>query len=217
MRFGDDAKELALGQWLECDRRMLETRADRRDFAAPEPKKVNRVLQLEDVEIDQKIGIAPPQVGNRQRGHGVADARRRRKLELRAFAAIERPDRELEVFEVAVKLIDLGEDRRRLGRRDETPAAPREELGAERILGVLHETAEPWRSHVEQPRRPGDRPRQHDRADDFDLTQGEHGDSIGGITVSRSLRPPLHHDPNMMLRYEPFLVFDGPYAAESGL
>ena len=175
MVFRHDAIELSLRQRLEGDRGMLETRAYCRCFAAPKQKKVDRLLELEDVEIDQKIGVAPAQVGNRQRRHGVADARRRPEPEFRAHAAIERPDRELEVFEVAVKLVDLGEDRCRLGRRDETPATPREELRAKRVLGVLHETAEPGRGDVEQPRRSGDRPGQHDRADDFDLAQGKHG------------------------------------------
>ena len=109
---------------LESYRGMLQTRTHRRHFAAPEQEKVDRVLDLEDVEIDQKIGIAAAQVRHRQRRHRVADARRRSELELRALASLERPDRELEVFEVAMKLIDLGENGPRLGRRNETPAAP---------------------------------------------------------------------------------------------
>ena len=178
MRFGDDAKELSLRQGLERDRRMLQTRTHRRHLAAPEQKKVDRVLDLEDVEIDQKIGIAAAQVRHRQRRHCVADARRRAEPELRAVAPLQRPDREVEVVEVAVKLVDLGEDRRRLGRRNETPSAPREEPRAERILGVFHQSAETRRGDVQEPRRPGDASGQHDGADDFDLAQGQHGQNI---------------------------------------
>ena len=198
-------KSCSLRQGLERDRGMLQTGTHRRHFAAREQEKVDRVLDLEDVEIDQKIGVAAAQVRHRQRRHRVADARRRSKLELRAVAPLQRPDRELKVFEVAVKLVDLGEDRRRLGRRNETPSAPREELRAERVLGVFHQPAEPRRGDVEEPRRSGDRSRQHDRADDFDLAQGQHGELSwpGGRSwvVSR---------PNMMLRWAQILVFDGP-------
>ena len=121
-------------------------------------------------------------------------------LNSRAHAPLERSDRELEVFEVAVKLIDLSENGPRLGRRNEAATAPREELRAERILGVFHEAAEPRRRDVEKPRGSSDRSRQHDRADNFDLTQGEHGE----------LDWPAASDHNTMLRQTPLLVFDGP-------
>ena len=45
------------------------------------------------------------------------------KLERRAFVPLERPNRELKVFEVAMKFVDLGEDWPRLGRRNETSSA----------------------------------------------------------------------------------------------
>ena len=53
----------------------------------------------------------------------MGDARRRAELKFGALAPIERSDREFKVFEVAMKLIDLGKNGPGLD-ADETPAAP---------------------------------------------------------------------------------------------
>jgi len=57
---------------------MLQTGGHRHHFAAPQQEKVDGILNLENVEIDQEIGIV---------------------AELRALAALERTNCELKVFE----------------------------------------------------------------------------------------------------------------------
>jgi hypothetical protein len=52
MLLRDDAKELSLRQRFESYRGMLQPRAHRHHLASPKQKKVDRILDLENVKID---------------------------------------------------------------------------------------------------------------------------------------------------------------------
>ncbi len=57
MRLGDDAEQTPARQRLEIDRRMLEAVADRHHLAASEQQIVDRILDLQDVEVDLEVDI----------------------------------------------------------------------------------------------------------------------------------------------------------------
>jgi hypothetical protein len=79
-----------------------------------------------------------------------------------------------QVFDLAENYIYLIKDIPAPLRWHEPAAAPVEELYAQRLLGVLHQSADPGRGHIEQSRCAGQRSRNHDRANDLDLAEGQH-------------------------------------------
>jgi len=121
MSLRDDTEELAEGQRLEVDRRMFKTIADGDDLSTPEQQIVDRILELEDVEIDHEIGVFSPNVRNCARRHDAPDTRRRAELQLRPLAPRESIDRESEILDVAMNLIDLSKDGSGLGRGTKRP------------------------------------------------------------------------------------------------
>ena len=171
MRLGDDTEQPPARQRLEIDRRVFEAVADRHHLAASEQQIVDRILDLQDVEVDLEVDIFASDDRDGARHHEVADARRRADLKFRAFAPRERVDRDFEVVDVAMDFVDLSEDSSRLGRRDEPAAEADEKLHPKRVFGVLHEPAQSRRGDVEMSRRSGQCPRHHHGPNNFDLAQ----------------------------------------------
>ena len=88
-------------------------------------------------------------------------------------AALQPVEREGEAGHLLVDLLDLLEDRRRLGGRHEEPGPALEEAHAEALLGMLEQPADPRSGDVQELGGALDRAGHHHGPDDLDLAQGE--------------------------------------------
>ena len=171
---GHDAEQPALGQRLEGHHGMLEARAHRHRFALAQQDVVERLLELQDVHVDQEVGEALAHALDSARHHDVGDAGHRADPELGVGALRQAADDVLQVADLVVDGVDLAEDVARLGARGVAAMAAAEQFQAEDGLGMLHHPADARRGDVEQARRAAHGSGHHDGPDDLDLAQRQH-------------------------------------------
>ena len=171
---GHDAEQLPGGQRLENHARMVEPVADRHDLALAKQQVVDRLLDLEDVDIDHQVRMGAPDPLDRPRRHDVRDARHGADPQFLCRAGLETGDHRAEILDVAEHRVDLLEDPAGPGGRDEPSVPAVEQPESQGRLGVFHQPAEPGRRDVEELGRTREGPGHHDGADHLDLAQGQH-------------------------------------------
>ena len=93
MPLGDDGDELAGAEQAEVERGVGEVVGHRHELAALEEEVVDRLLDLEDVEVDVELGEAPADVADGARGEELRDRGHRGEGELGVAAALQRGER----------------------------------------------------------------------------------------------------------------------------
>ena len=159
---------------------MVEAIARRHELAALEQEIVDGLLDLQDVEVDVELGEALADLHHRAGGDELRDRGHRGEGELGLGAALQPVEGVGEPGHLLEDLVDLLEDRCRLGRRHEKAGLALEEPHPEALLGVLHQPADPGRGDVQILGRALDGAGHHDRADHLDLSQREiaHGGNL---------------------------------------
>ena len=105
-----DAVQLARRERHEVEAGMIEPVAHGDALALAEQEIVDRLLDLEDVDVDAQIGIAPPDALDRARHHDLGDARHRTDAQFRQRAAADPGDDLGEIVDLLVDAVDLLED-----------------------------------------------------------------------------------------------------------
>src|SRR3954468_11338035 len=109
---------------------MLQAVAHRHALAAAEHEVVDGFLELEDVDVDAEIRIAPPDPLDRARHHDLRNARHRADAQFRQSAASDLGDDLGEIIDLLVDAVDLLEDAAGFGRREIAPVLTLEEANA---------------------------------------------------------------------------------------
>src|SRR5882672_11226568 len=106
---------------------MLEPVAHGDAIAAAQQQIIDGLLDLEDVDIDPQIGIAPPHPLDRARHHDLRDARYRADAQFGQLAAPDLGDDLGEIIDLLVDAIDLFENAAGFRGREVTPVLALEE------------------------------------------------------------------------------------------
>ena len=189
-----DAEQLARRQRQEVEAGVIEPIAHGDAIAPAEQQVIDGFLDLEDVDVDAQLRVAPPDSLDGARHHDLRNARYRTDTQFRQRAASDLGDDFGEIIDLLVDPVDLFEDALCFRRGEIASILALEESDAERFLGIFDQTADAGCRHIEQLGRAADGACHHDGADDFDLAQRHHipgNPSLGAPeTIEKAPLPP---------------------------
>ena len=110
MAIADDAQKPALDERREVDDRVVDAVAHCHGLAPTQQEIVNRLLDLEDVDVDRQLGKGAAQPDDCPRHHDIGDARDRGDTQLLSLARSDPLDRKLQILDLAVDSIQVVED-----------------------------------------------------------------------------------------------------------
>src|SRR5260370_222856 len=140
MGFGHDADKMAVRQRLALESWVIEARTHGDNLALSEQQVVDGLLDLQQVDIDRQVRKPGQKQLDRTRDHHLRNGRGRSNLEFLRSAAVDFADDVPKVLDSAENDVDLLEDFLRSRGRHEPSTALVEELHAQRLLRVLHQT-----------------------------------------------------------------------------
>src|SRR5882757_433064 len=138
----DDAEQLARRKGQEVEAGVIEPIAHRNAIASTKQQEIDRLLDLEDVDVNSQVGVTPPDALDRAGHHNLGNARHRTDAQLRQRTLSDLGDDLGKIIDLLVDSVDLFKNILRFGRRKITPILALEESDAERSLGVFHQPAD---------------------------------------------------------------------------